>query len=672
MKKIVIKESWIPLVLLGICLVSFGIFLPQLGFYWDDWMTLYLTYTYRDPSALVYQAFRPIHAWLDVVTLSLIGTKPIYWHMLSLLFRWLASWGVWEVLRRIWSERNEEVAWIAILFTVYPTFFQQSVAVIFRPHWFTFVFYLLSIICMLTGYRKKKFYWPVTLLGVFATITHLFNSEYLTGLELARPAILLLIITEDYIGWKERIKQVLKHWAPYLIVFVVFTFWRFFFVQIENDPSSLLSISEIFTDLSTLINLVIISIRDMLYMLVTSWYQTLQPDLIKAEHPSDLLAWAITFLTFIILLFVMRATKFQSTTDGEDGWAHRALVFGLFTTFVALVPVWVTGRKVIVGMWSDRLSVPAMFGASIFIVAVISMIISRRNYRFILLSMLVGLAVAAQFRTGNDFRWDWIRQKRTYWQMYWRAPAIEPNTPIIADGALTGFVSRYTAAFAINMLYPQDETNDLPTYWYFEVYYNKLVNRIPAVIEGANLKGKFYSVNFMGDSNNSILIFTPSGENRCVWFLTPEDVNNGELPLDVRQLAEASNADRILPEPISDEYPIMDIFGPEPEHTWCYYYQKANLAHQMSDWEQVIKLMEEAEKMGFKTKNGYELIPFIESNAALGQWDQAVELTNKAFDLTKNTDAMLCAIWERFNQDYGGDQDYDLAQVAAMKILICP
>jgi len=32
-------------------------------------------------------------------------------------------------------------------------------------------------------------------------------------------------------------------------------------------------------------------------------------------------------------------------------------------------------------------------------------------------------------------------------------------------------------------------------------------------------------------------------------------------------------------------------------HGWCYYYQKANLARQQGDWEQVIALGREAEKM---------------------------------------------------------------------------
>jgi hypothetical protein len=673
MKKLNIGDKYVPLIILGVCLLSFSILLPQLGYYWDDWLTLYLTYTYEEPNALIYYPYRPIHAWMDVFTLSLIGLRPLFWHILSLVFRWLAAWGVWEVLKRIWPEHKHKVAWIAVLFTVYPAFSQQSVAVIFRPHWFTFVFFLLSLILMLEAYKNKKRFLVYTLLGVITTAVHLFNSEYLVGLELARPTILLLVVMRDVEEWKKRSIKVLKQWIPYALVFIIFIIWRFFIVQIENDPNPPLDLSEILTKPSNLVELFVISIRDMLHTLITSWYQTLQPSLISVDRPSDLIAWGIALFSFGALYFVLLVGKISFGNDvDEKQWTRQALLIGLFATFVALVPIWLTGRKVIVGMWSDRLSLPAMFGASIFIVALVTLLIPRKVHRGIFLCLLVSLAIANQFRIGNDYRWDWIRQKRTYWQFYWRAPAIEPNTPIIGDGALTRNVSRYSAAFALNMLYPQDETNPLPSYWYFEVYYNKLANRVPQILEGMPLSDEFYSVNFKAESDDSILIFTPSGEDRCIWFLSPLDVKNADLPTEVRQLAEISNLDRINPEANNDSYPLEDIFGPEPEHTWCYYFQKASLARQYHDWKQVIVLGNEAENKGFSPKFGYELIPFIEANMAFGQLNEAVELTKKAIDMKGSAAPMLCVAWEDYYQNDGSREEYIISYDEVMRILNCP
>ena len=41
------------------------------------------------------------------------------------------------------------------------------------------------------------------------------------------------------------------------------------------------------------------------------------------------------------------------------------------------------------------------------------------------------------------------------------------------------------------------------------------------------------------------------------------------------------------------------LFGPEPPHTWCYYFQKADLARQRGDWDEVARLGDEARELGF-------------------------------------------------------------------------
>ena len=60
----------------------------------------------------------------------------------------------------------------------------------------------------------------------------------------------------------------------------------------------------------------------------------------------------------------------------------------------------------------------------------------------------------------------------------------------------------------------------------------------------------------------------------------------------------ASGTDRILAEPTSPLYPPPEIFGTEPEHDWCYAYQKAALAKQIGDWETVVALGNEAAAQG--------------------------------------------------------------------------
>ncbi|MBE3038876.1 MAG: hypothetical protein IMZ62_08710, partial [Chloroflexi bacterium] len=68
--------------------------------------------------------------------------------------------------------------------------------------------------------------------------------------------------------------------------------------------------------------------------------------------------------------------------------------------------------------------------------------------------------------------------------------------------------------------------------------------------------------------------------------------------------------------------PPEDIFGPEPVHGWCYYYQKAALARQFDDWSTVIALGDEAIEKGFEPFDQIEWMPFLQAYVVTGQINQ--------------------------------------------------
>ena len=112
-----------------------------------------------------------------------------------------------------------------------------------------------------------------------------------------------------------------------------------------------------------------------------------------------------------------------------------------------------------------------------------------------------------------------------------------------------------------------------------------------------------------------------------------------------------SNLDRIKTEPTLQGYPPEAIFGKEPFHSWCYYYQKADLARQAGDWEQVVALAEQALAEGYKPVNPHERLPFIEAYAHTGDWSRALADTRKAFDKDERYARQLCYLWERLDQE---------------------
>jgi hypothetical protein len=123
------------------------------------------------------------------------------------------------------------------------------------------------------------------------------------------------------------------------------------------------------------------------------------------------------------------------------------------------------------------------------------------------------------------------------------------------------------------------------------------------------------------------------------------------------KLIPFSDLSRIIPDP-APVPPDTDIFGPEPEHTWCYYFQKADLARQTQDWNEVLDLYQQAKQSGFFPENGAEYLPLIEAYVQTGNWQNAYDLTLKARRLSLGALKMMCSNWTRFSQMPSANMEY--------------
>ena len=97
----------------------------------------------------------------------------------------------------------------------------------------------------------------------------------------------------------------------------------------------------------------------------------------------------------------------------------------------------------------------------------------------------------------------------------------------------------------------------------------------------------------------------------------------------VQLIHDSSHMEQIITQPGSSTTPPEEIFGPEPEHNWCYYYQKISLAVQRGDWEAAAAYAEQASAAGFEPYNRSEWIPVFETYLALGSVDDASKLANQ-------------------------------------------
>jgi hypothetical protein len=101
------------------------------------------------------------------------------------------------------------------------------------------------------------------------------------------------------------------------------------------------------------------------------------------------------------------------------------------------------------------------------------------------------------------------------------------------------------------------------------------------------------------------------------------------------------------------------IFGAEPPHGWCYYYQKASLARQTGDWEEIGRLYNQVNDLNLETNDKSEMIPFFEALVNLGRHEEARVLFNKQIKGNSEMRFPLCTFLEEHNPDYPPEFGYD-------------
>lgn len=654
LRKIRFDSRSIPAALFLLCLIAFGVFIPFLGYYWDDWEPVQVLRLYGLPEMWNYfRADRPLSAWTYFVSAPILGTSPWAWQAFAVALRYLTALAMGWSLSRLWPERRRDLVVVTALFAVYPIFMQQGIAVSYHQHWMGFLLYFLSVGCMLQAAQRPEKGWLFHLLGVLAAAAHLAIFEYFAGLEVLRPVLLGVLFARQEKEPRQRLRGTLLNWLPYLVVIGGYAVWRLFFVTAQADTNYPTLIFAFFKQpLSTTLHLIQLSAQDLVFFLFTSWYRTLTPELLGDWTPSMILfaaGSAVTALGMVFYLLRLETAPEDGSGRGGARWAAEAFGVGLAAMVLGTLPVWVTDRQAwLPGLFSDRFGLAAMFGASLALAALLRWITQDWKKTALIASVLVGLAVGLQLRTANDFRWSWIRQQRVYWQLYWRAPAVEPNTIFFADNSLFPYVY---PNFSFNVLYL---SGDDPANMGLKFLYLKeaLVEDPGFFSENKPYHKTFRNFVFNGHTQDIVLLYyDPPHNSNCLWVLTPEDVDNPYLNDRMRKALPASGTDRVLTEPTGALYPPREIFGEEPEPDWCYLYQKASLAKQTGDWERVTALGDQAAEMGIapdstEANAPQEWLPFIEGYARTGEWERAAELTLVNSRIDSNYETALCVLWE--------------------------
>jgi len=625
------------LILLIVAVLAYGLLIPQLGFYWDDLPMSWIRYE-LGPEAMTryFSTNRPVWGLLYQVTTRLLPQVPAYWQVFALLWRWLGAVVVWALVRELWKDRPRFALSVALLFLLYPGFNQQWGSYLYSHFFIVLFFFLLSIFLML---RHK------TIPALVFSALNLWMMEYFFPLEFARVGFLWASLRDEYPNPRDRIKPTLKLWTPYLAVFALAVLSRLFIFNNQIYGFGLMSKLQ-GAPLATLLSLLRDAFTSLWTVSFAAWGQAFQlPD--PAVHgPLTYGAFAFVCLATAAFLIISSWRKVD-----QQGQAKRDLWFaiglGLFLLPFAGAPFWLTGLSISLAHPASRFTLPFMLSVSLILAALIELIPWLRA-RYVLLILLVGLAAGRQFLWSTDYMRDWQAHKNLFWQMTWRVPGLKPDTVVLMNEELIFYADNSLSA-PLNWIYAPDNHSDQIDYVFFYPT-NRLDSSLPDLEPDIPIEYDYIAGRFNGNTSQVVAFYYDPPA--CLRLLEPDiDAENRFILLEslMREASALSNADQIV---TSSNAVMPAIYGPEPDHGWCYYFEHADLARQLGDWEEVVKLGNQAFKLDDHPNNPVERFVFIEGYAHVGEWERAVKLSRDSYKVSKEyVRPLLCRLWERIETE---------------------
>jgi len=339
------------------------------------------------------------------------------------------------------------------------------------------------------------------------------------------------------------------------------------------------------------------------------------------------LIWILAMGTGVTSIILLGLYWFKKDIEGKPeeplhrDWIQQAIWGGIVAAIIGLIPVIMANRIALIDEGGGRYLLASAPGAAMVVVAGIRLISSKRIQIGIIGTIVFLAAVTHYGNTVNHvYQADSLRD--FWWQVSWRAPQIEKGTTLIASYPEMWAPEEFVIWAPANLIYYPQKLEGIPIELPLPALIPDLVY-ITRIIAYDNISySRIMRGNLINTNFHKILALIQPQNVSCVHViddsaleLSPQD------PLKMMMIAPYSKIDSIIvdAEPVT---PPQTIFGPEPKHTWCYYYQKAELARQRGDWLSVIALVEEALNKGYRPNDAVEWMPILQAYVATGQIDK--------------------------------------------------
>lgn len=600
-------------------------FLPKIfhfGFYWDDWFLSWVGHAQGSQGLITSLSYdRPFAGYLIAFNYSLFGDNPLLWNFYIIIVKTLSAIILLLVIVKL-SRGNFYIGIsCSLIFLIYPGFSQLPVALAYQVFVFVLFLWLLSIyftveslIC-LTNYKKNRsiIYLALSLMtGILSWLL----LEITIGFEILRLIIIFYYFNNLVSSQKNQLIKIIrsiKASIPILATGLVFLCWRFFIFSNQRDDTDTSNISGLFSDglRKGISALGLTFLKNIYNATLKVWYFPFKKRIFaESSNPYAVLIVLISIILLITIIWIFFSKKqLQSQKYNKISFKGKIILtlISIINLIASLTPVILTNRHIELVTSSDRYALTSSLSVAFLTICLIIIIPSKVTQKLLIVS-LVSSAIFFHIYNSTTFEKSTTAENNYWWQLYWRAPQLQDQTVIMLN---SNTMADYEIWGAANMLYDYQSKK-------LSLYGNRLdiVTRNKILLKESELSD-VRNIQFIKDYNHALITIRPNSSS-CLWIL---DNTKEEYPYDATSLiiglARYSNIDRIISS--SNTVNPPPLFGREPDHDWCYYFEKANLARQFENWADLQGIITQIELLDLKPIDKTEWLPIIEGYFILGE-----------------------------------------------------
>lgn len=626
------REKWFSTLLVSIVtLLTYAPLISQLGFYRDDWYLIWVGQSQGLEGIIaLFRGDRPLFGWFYALDYWLLGDAPLGWHILGLIVKLVTALGTLWLLRSLWPQRSLETTLMTLLYVVYPGFFQQPNVGTFMNHLMAYAAAIFSLACTVETLRSNNTLSRVVYssFGLALAAFYIFTYEALIGMEAVRLLFIgYVYYKQNASDWKTIIRNTLLRLSPYILLTFGFVLWRLFVFQATRRSTRVDILAEEYLafPVHNAARLIFETLKDVFETSILAWGVPFYQFTVSAEY--RILAEALVLALVVVILisgywFLVQRQAAAESDANSYSYAEPGrdwLILGLASVVLTTIPIIAAGRDVFFSLQFDRYTFQSILGVVLFMGGFIFFIL-RARFRWLLFSTLIVLGIFTQFLSADYYRTFWSFHRETIWELSWRAPHIEEGTTVVFNSPQDyGFAEEYEVWGPLNLVYYPNEPLTLSGQIMLDELWVDMAR-------GTQEERLIRDTILVQRDYGKVIILSKPTSLACLHVIDGRRSEQAvSEPPEVRFMAQYSNVD-LINATAPHAIPPGAIFGDEPPHDWCYFYQKIDLARQRMDWQSAAELADEARSLGLSPKDTSEWLPVLEAYFHVGDTKQSKQI----------------------------------------------